>query len=269
MEYAIVSTEPAIVFSHVSRHFVRDGGVNNTAAIADLDFQINAGEHVSVVGRTGCGKSTSVNLLLGLLPVSSGKVRVLGADPFHDFQHLRGRIGCVFQSDRLLPWRSAIDNVLMPLEILRTRNKAADDTAAELLARMGLAGHEHAFPHQLSGGMRQRVAFARALITQPDILIADEAFGHLDEVTAGALRSDFIQIARARGQTVYQITHSLDEALDVSDRVLVFDRPGKVAGAVARQQWENSPDDRVRVRQFLRDLIAGGDAALSGLQESE
>ncbi len=252
-----MSTEPAITFSHVARHFARSGEANGTTAITDLHFSIRTGEHICVVGRTGCGKSTSVNLLLGLLPASSGSVRVLGVDPYQDFQRLRGRIGCVFQSDRLLPWRSAIDNVLMPLEILRTRNRATFASATELLARVGLAGYENAFPHQLSGGMRQRVAFARALITEPDILIADEAFGHLDEVTASALRHDFKQIARARGQTVYQITHSLDEALEVSDRILVLDRPGKVVGIFTRPQWEGGPDLQRQVKQDLRRLIAG------------
>ncbi|WP_406706906.1 ATP-binding cassette domain-containing protein [Sodalis sp.] len=174
-----MSTEPALVFSHVARHFARDGATDAVAAITDLNFKIGTGEHICVVGRTGCGKSTSVNLLLGLMPASSGRVRVLGVDPYHDFQRLRGRIGCVFQSDRLLLWRSAIDNVLMPLEILRLRNNVAHQSAAELLRKVGLTGYEHAFPHELSGGMRQRVAFARALITQQAILIADEAFGHV------------------------------------------------------------------------------------------
>lgn len=250
-------TEPIIQFSHVSRHFSRSNEAHRTPAIVDLNFQISAGEHICVVGRTGCGKSTSVNLLLGLLPASSGNVRVLGVDPHRDFQQLRGRIGCVFQSDRLLPWRSAIDNVLMPLEILRTRDKTTNAAAAELLKRVGLAGYENAFPHQLSGGMRQRVAFARALITQPEILIADEAFGHLDEVTASALRHDFRQIARARGQTVYQITHSLDEALEVADRILVLDRPGKVVGSFARPQWADHPASQTQVKDALRHLIAG------------
>ncbi|OON39814.1 hypothetical protein BTJ39_12335 [Izhakiella australiensis] len=252
-----MSTESAISFSRVSRHFSRQGARESVAAIADLSFAISAGEHICVVGRTGCGKSTSVSLLLGLLPASSGSVRVLGVDPYRDFQRLRGRIGCVFQSDRLLPWRSAIDNVLMPMEILRSCNSSVRDSAAELLARVGLAGYEQAFPHQLSGGMRQRVAFARALITQPDILIADEAFGHLDEVTAGALRHDFKRISRARGQTVYQITHSLDEALEVADRILVLQRPGKVAGIFSRAQWQDSTAEHAKVKQSLRSLIAG------------
>ncbi|GAA5235195.1 ABC transporter ATP-binding protein [Verticiella sediminum] len=246
----------AIAFDHVAKRFSRTGG---PAAISDLDFRVRTGEHVCVVGRTGCGKSTSVNLILGLTPASAGRVDVLGVDPYRDFKRLRGRIGCVFQSDRLLPWRTALDNVLMPLEVLHARNARTESEAADLLAKVGLAGYEHAHPHELSGGMRQRVAIARALITRPDVLIADEAFGHLDEVTAAALRADFQRIAKAQGQTVYQITHSLDEALLLADRILVFDRPGRVAGEFARAQWE-AGGARQPVRETLRSLIAGGEA---------
>ena len=249
-----MSSDPAIAFAHVSKRFA---GAGAQAAIADLDFRVQRGEHVCVVGRTGCGKSTSVNLILGLMPATSGRVTVLGVDPQREFRRLRGRIGCVFQSDRLLPWRSALDNVLMPLEVLGARTAATEAQARELLDKVGLAGYEHLHPHRLSGGMRQRVAVARALITRPEVLIADEAFGHLDEVTAAALRADFHRIAKAHGQTVFQITHSLDEALALGDRVLVFDRPGRVAGDFARPQWE-APAAREDVRQTLRALIAGG-----------
>lgn len=254
---AVAAAPAAIAFSHVGKRFSAGSA---PAAIADLDFSVKPGEHVCVVGRTGCGKSTSVNLMLGLTPVSSGRVRILGVDPFRDFQSLRGRIGCVFQTDRLLPWRTALDNVLMPLEVLRQRNPRTEAQAAQLLSKVGLAGHEDAHAHRLSGGMRQRVALARALITRPEILIADEAFGHLDEVTASALRTDFHRIAKAQGQTVYQITHSLDEALSLADRILVFDRPGRVAGEFARSQWE-TPSARAQVQQSLRALIAGAQQA--------
>lgn len=252
------ANSPAISFAHVAKRFAHGGG---QPAIADLNFQVPVGEHVCVVGRTGCGKSTSVNLILGLTPASSGQVRVLGVDPRHDFQRLRGRIGCVFQTDRLLPWRTALDNVLVPLEVLHTRAPRTEAQARELLARVGLAGHEQAYAHQLSGGMRQRVALARALITRPEVLIADEAFGHLDEVTAQALRTDLHQIAKAQGQTVYQITHSLDEALSMADRILVFDRPGRVVGEFARSQWSTA-QAREAVHQALRALIAGSPEAV-------
>lgn len=250
---AVEAAHPAIAFTHVAKRFAQGGG---HTAIADLDFRVPVGEHVCVVGRTGCGKSTSVNLILGLTPASTGRVSILGVDPFHDFNSLRGRIGCVFQTDRLLPWRTALDNVLMPLEVLRTRSAQTEAQARELLSKVGLAGHEGAYAHRLSGGMRQRVALARALITRPEVLIADEAFGHLDEVTASALRKDFHRIAKAHGQTVYQITHSLDEALSLADRILVFDRPGRVVGQFVRSQWDTAPA-RHEVHQLLRALIAG------------
>lgn len=259
----------AVEFSHVSKRFDRAG---SQVAIADLDFKIRRGEHVCVVGRSGCGKSTSVNLILGLIPASGGAVRVLGVDPYREFGKLRGRVGCVFQTDRLLPWRTALDNVLLPLEVLKARTARTEDEARALLAKVGLQGHEDAYPHHLSGGMRQRVAVARALITHPDLLIADEAFGHLDEVTAAALRRDFHGIAKSRGQTVIQITHSLDEALEVADRILVFDRPGRVVGTFQRPQWSNAAS-RSAVRNELRSLIAGahgaGVAERAAAQEDE
>ncbi|WP_296560103.1 ATP-binding cassette domain-containing protein [Pigmentiphaga sp.] len=253
-----------IAFVQVEKRF----GKSRPPAIAGLSFSIAAGEHVCIVGRTGCGKSTAVNLILGLTEASGGRVRVLGVDPLRDFNRLRGRIGCVFQTDRLLPWRTALENVLVPLEILRTRSPGTEAQAVGLLHKVGLAGHEHAYPQQLSGGMRQRVALARALITRPEVMIADEAFGALDEVTAAALRADFQRIAKAHGQTVLQITHSLEEALSMADRVLVFDRPGRVAGEFLRAQWE-TPAQRQAVRQSLRGLIAGdaeADAGVAGVR---
>ncbi|MDX3908019.1 MAG: ATP-binding cassette domain-containing protein [Pigmentiphaga sp.] len=245
----------AIQFFQVEKRFSKGAG---QPAIADLSFAVAAGEHVCIVGRTGCGKSTAVNLILGLTSATRGQVQVLGVDPYRAFNQLRGRIGCVFQTDRLLPWRTALENVLMPLEILGTRTAETERQAIGLLHKVGLGGYESLHPQQLSGGMRQRVALARALITRPDVMIADEAFGALDEVTAAALRADFQRIAKAHGQTVLQITHSLDEALAMADRVLVFDRPGRVAGEFARSQWETSAQ-RQAVRQSLRALIAGAD----------
>ena len=253
------TTAFAIDFRHVAKRFQRDTA---HPAITDLDFRIAPGEHVCVVGRTGCGKSTSVNLILGLMAPSSGSVKILGVDPHREFPRLRGRIGCVFQSDRLLPWRTVLDNVLVPIEIQRQRRPDTERAARRLLAGVGLAGHEGDLPHQLSGGMRQRVALARALITRPSIMIADEAFGHLDEVTAAALRTDFQRLAREQGQTVFQITHSLDEALEVADRILVFGRPGRVVGAFQRDEW-SSTAMRDGVRGRLRALISGSDAALA------
>jgi NitT/TauT family transport system ATP-binding protein len=222
-------TDTVISFRHVAKTFA---GRRAVTAIADLSFDIARGEYVCIVGRTGCGKSTSVNLLLGIEKPSAGSVAVLGLDPFAQFNALRGRIGCVFQSDRLLPWRTAIDNVRVPIEIIGRPEAELAETPDQLLQRLGLAGFENAYPHELSGGMRQRVGIARALASDPAILLADEAFGHLDEVTGGRLRDEFRQVAKDRGKTVLHVTHSIDEAITLSDRILVFSRPGRIAADV-------------------------------------
>jgi NitT/TauT family transport system ATP-binding protein len=220
----------AIRFTSVHKLF--RSGEQATLALRHLSFTIERGEYVCVLGRSGCGKSTTVNLLLGLSTPTSGRISVLGHDPHHEFAQLRGRIGCVFQNDRLLPWRNAIDNVRLPMEILGLDPNS--DRPTTWLQRLGLQGFEYAMPHQLSGGMRQRVALARALTSDPDILLADEAFGHLDEVTGADLRTQFRRLAKERRKTVLHITHSIDEALDVSDRILVLGKPGTVVADVAQ-----------------------------------
>jgi NitT/TauT family transport system ATP-binding protein len=225
----LAMTETAISFRHVVKRF---NGRSAVTAIADLTFDIARGDYVCIVGRTGCGKSTAVNLLLGIEKPSAGSISVLGLDPLAQFSALRGRIGCVFQNDRLLPWRTAIENVRVPIEIIGRPAAAFADAPQRLLQRVGLAGFENAYPHELSGGMRQRVGIARALASDPAILIADEAFGHLDEVTGARLREEFRQIAKDRGKTVLHVTHSIDEALTLSDRILVFARPGRVAADI-------------------------------------
>jgi NitT/TauT family transport system ATP-binding protein len=218
-------TELAISFRGVTKRFT---GRRPTTAIADLSFDVAGGEYVCILGRTGCGKSTTINLLLGVENPSAGSIAVLGLDPFHHFKALRGRIGCVFQSDRLLPWRSAIDNVRVPIEIIGIPERDIRESPQRLLERLGLSGFENAYPHELSGGMRQRVGIARALASDPAVLLADEAFGHLDEVTGSRLRTEFHQLAKESGKTVLHITHSIDEAIALADRILVFGRPGRV-----------------------------------------
>jgi NitT/TauT family transport system ATP-binding protein len=249
--------EDVIRFEGVGQEFIRRG---RFTAIQNLTFRIRRGEFVSIVGRTGCGKSTTVNILLGLLRPTRGAVDVLGYDPTRDAQALRGKIGCVFQSDRLLPWRTAIDNVRVPLEVSGRRGPDTRPVATHWLERVGLAGFEDAYPHELSGGMRQRVALARALVSQPEILIADEAFGHLDEVTGMALRREFKQIARQQGSTVLQITHSLEDAVTHSDRILVFGRPGRILADVAVPA-NAAQDEKADLLDFLRGRIEGADEA--------
>src|SRR5262249_6581221 len=148
---------------------------------------------------------------------------------FGEFGYFRGRIGIVFQGDRLMPWRTAIDNVLLGLEILNVARGQAEATARGWLTRLGLAGHEHDYPHALSGGMRQRVSIARAFAVDPQILLCDEPFSSLDEMTARDLRAEFVRLVRQTGKTALFITHSITEAMEVGDRILVFHRPARIA----------------------------------------
>ncbi|PWC19538.1 ABC transporter ATP-binding protein [Brenneria corticis] len=240
----------AMVFNGVGKDFNQNG--HPTTAIRHLSFTVRQGDYVCVLGRSGCGKSTLINLLLGLLSPDRGDISVFGSDPYKEFQILKGRIGCVFQGDRLLPWRSAIDNVLLPGEILGLKSVAHQQQAITLLHQFGLKGFEHARPSELSGGMRQRVAIARALISNPDILLADEAFGHLDEATGDSLRHDFKTIAKNGRKTVLHVTHSIDEALNLSDEIIVLGRPGKLLNIYPNTPEINRSDLRKKIVADLK-----------------
>jgi NitT/TauT family transport system ATP-binding protein len=224
-----VASDPIIRFDDVTKVFRRPDGRGDFVAVDRLSFGINPGEIVAVLGKTGCGKSTMFNLLAGLIEPTSGQVAVVGHDPFREFEYFRGRIGIVFQGDRLMPWRTALDNVLLGLEILDVTKVQAEQTARGWLTRLGLAGHEHDYPHALSGGMRQRVSIARAFAVDPEILLCDEPFSSLDEMTARDLRAEFVRLVRQNGKTAVFITHSITEAMEVGDRILVFHRPARIA----------------------------------------
>jgi len=150
-------TDPVIRFKDVSKVFQRPDGRGDFVAVDKLSFEIAKGEIVAVLGKTGCGKSTMFNIVAGLTEASSGEARVVGHDPFREFEFFRGKIGIVFQGDRLMPWRTALDNVMLGLQILDTDPKQAEASARQWMTRLGLAGHENDYPHALSGGMRERV----------------------------------------------------------------------------------------------------------------
>jgi NitT/TauT family transport system ATP-binding protein len=244
--------EPVIRFRDVSKIFPRPDGRGEFTAVDKLSFEIRRSEIVAVLGKTGCGKSTMFNIVAGLIEPSTGEARVVGHDPFRDFDFFRGKIGIVFQGDRLMPWRTALDNVLLGLQILDVEPKQAEQTARQWLTRLGLGGHEHDYPHALSGGMRQRVSIARAFAVDPEILLCDEPFSSLDEMTARDLRAEFVRLVRQNNKTAVFITHQINEAMDIGDRVMVFHRPARIAyearlGGIADDARRKMQDEIMRV----------------------
>jgi NitT/TauT family transport system ATP-binding protein len=198
-------------------------------ALDDASFEFEQGELISFLGPSGCGKTTLLRIIAGLIPKTSGSVLIGGRDVSEPL----GDYGFVFQSPSLMHWRSVIDNVLFPMEILKRRDAAALNRAAELLDLVGLSAFMKSRPHQLSGGMQQRVALCRALIHQPALLLMDEPFGALDELTRLDMNDLLLRIRRETGATVLFVTHSISEAIYLSDKVLVFSkRPARVARAI-------------------------------------
>ena len=194
-------------------------------ALDEIGFNVAEGEFVAVVGPSGCGKSTLLKILAGLLPATCGEVKlhsVAITGPRRD-------IGVVFQSPVLFPWRTVLDNVLLPVDVQRLGREAGRARALELLAMVGLQGFEHRYPWELSGGMQQRVAISRGLIHNPAMLLMDEPFGALDAMTREGLNLELQRIWLDRRKTVLFITHSIAEAVFLADRVLVMTpRPGRI-----------------------------------------
>ena len=249
-----MSAEPVIRFKEVSKTFPRTDGKGTFTAVDKLSFEIAKGEIVAVLGKTGGGKSTMFNIVAGLIEPSQGEARVVGHNPFSEFDFFRGKIGIVFQNDRLMPWRTALENVLLGLQVLNTDPKQAEETARGWLARLGLSGHENDYPHALSGGMRQRVSIARAFAVNPEILLCDEPFSALDEMTARDLRSEFVKLVRQNDKTAVFITHQIGEAMDIGDRVMVFHRPARIAYE-ARLSASTGEAERTQVREQIMKVL--------------
>ena len=210
-------------------------GASERRVLRDLDLELNAGEYVAIMGESGIGKSTLLNLTAGLDTPDSGSVAIGGTDlgALDEQQRtlLRRRdIGFVFQDAALLPWRTALENVTLPHEVGGRRERPAHARSPrELLELVGLAGWENAYPHELSGGMRQRVSIARALAGDPKILLMDEPFGALDEITRDRLNEELLRIWEKTKTTILFVTHSIYEAAFLSQQVLMLAaKPGRV-----------------------------------------
>lgn len=238
----------------VRKTFPDPNGAGTRTAVADLSFEVAAGEVVCIVGKTGCGKSTLVNMLLGLEPPSAGQLTVNGLSPSGDFARMRRSVAAVFQTDRLLPWRRVIDNAALGLEAAGVRKADRRAAARPWLARVGLEQWEAHYPYQLSGGMRQRVSIARAFVLDPAVILLDEAFGHLDEVTALQVRQDCLGLVRETGKAAVVITHNISEALDIGSRILVLGRPARVLCEFDLAERRGSPHWETE-RGRLRDAI--------------
>jgi NitT/TauT family transport system ATP-binding protein len=206
----------ALALDRITCTFAGRGG--RYTAVRDASLTIAPGEFVSVVGPTGCGKSTLLNVAAGLLPPSSGTVSIHGAP----LQGINARAGYMFQAEALMPWRNALGNVLAGLQFRGSTGAAAEAQARDWLARVGLGGFEDRYPHQLSGGMRKRVALAQMLILDPEILLMDEPFAALDIQTRQLMENELLELWLANRKSVLFITHDLEEAIALSDRVVVL-----------------------------------------------
>ena len=206
---------------------LRDASVRfgQLTALSNITLDIEAGDFWTILGPSGCGKSTMLRLVSDLIPAASGTLQIFGKST--EEARLAREFAFVFQDATLLPWRSAISNVELPLEIGRKRGvkiPKGDRSPSELLEMVGLKGRENALPHELSGGMRQRVAIARALVCQPKLLLMDEPFGALDEMTRDRLNLQLLDIWRDTGTTILFVTHSISEAVFLGQKVLMLQR---------------------------------------------
>ena len=229
------SAAPVVALNGVVKRFS-----NGTLALDHFDLTIRAGEFVSLLGPSGCGKSTALRLIAGLGEPTSGSVSWSDAQPKNRSGHLSGRqargrwrsrpdIGFVFQEPTLMPWATVLRNVTLPLELDGVGRRQAVGLGTQALERVGLASSRDSYPRELSGGMKMRVSIARALVTDPPLLLMDEPFAALDEITRFRLNNDLLELWRAVGHTVVFVTHSVFESAYLSSRIIVMTpRPGRV-----------------------------------------
>ncbi len=249
---------PAVECRAVSVRFVTARGV--VTALQDISIAVARGSFLTLLGPSGCGKSTLLRVVADLLQPTAGSVAVMGEPP--EAARKDREIGFVFQDAALLPWRTALENVMLPLEVGGGAGHRGPCSAEELLALVGLSGWEHSYPHELSGGMRQRVAIARALVCGPKLLLMDEPFGALDEITRDRLNEELLEVWTSTGVTILFVTHSIYEAAFLGQQVLLMaSRPGRVRELVAvdlpnpRRLAMRETPEFVRLAGHLRGVL--------------
>jgi NitT/TauT family transport system ATP-binding protein len=253
---------PLISIEEVSRVFT--SGAKSVTALERVSFDIQTGSFVSIVGPSGCGKSTLLKIISGLLPATSGSVSVGGKRVQEPLEN----VGMVFQAPVLLKWRSVVGNVLLPVEFAKLEVASHMEKARSLIKLVGLEGFEEMFPHQLSGGMQQRVSLCRALVTDPQLLLMDEPFGALDAMTRDELDLELLRIWEERKKTVLFVTHSIQEAVFLSDLVFVMSaRPGRLLECLAIDLARPRTMEMMSATRFgeytlkIRSLLTGAGAA--------
>ena len=218
-------SEQAVLCEGVTVRFTTERGT--VTALDNINIAVARGSFLTLLGPSGCGKSTLLRVIADLIEPNAGRLSVLGVPPATARKNRD--IGFVFQDPALLAWRTALENVTLPLEVGGGRARPGGRSPKELLSLVGLSGWEHAFPHELSGGMRQRVAIARALVSGPKLLLMDEPFGALDEINRDRLNEELLDIWASTGTTILFVTHSIYEAAFLGQQVLLLAaRPGRV-----------------------------------------
>lgn len=238
---------PSISLTGVVKRF------SGKAVLEGIDLDIANGEVVALLGRSGCGKSTLLNIVSGLLSSDGGHIEIEGvaAGKFRDWR----RIVYMFQEDRLLPWRSVVDNVAFGLEAVSLKAASRRKRALEALALVGLEEQAHAWPDQLSGGMRSRVALARSLVVEPSILLMDEPFSKLDPQTRAQMHQEVLRLQRVKGVTVLLVTHDVEEAVVLADRVVILtSSPARIRAIedidIPHPRLPTDPEVAERIRQL-------------------
>ncbi len=247
--------KPLIIFKDVSRNYYENKKL--LVGIDRLNFEVYPHQILSILGPSGCGKTTILRLICGILEPTNGKI--LYQDKNVSYARKNGLIGLVPQEPTLLPNRTVEDNIALPLEIRKKKNK---DAVYQFIDLVGLKGFEKFYPHQLSGGMKQRVSIARALVYDPEVLLMDEPFASLDEIIRERLNLELINIQRRLKQTIVFVTHNIEEAVFISDFIIVMStKPGRIIGKIQvdmtreRSQEFRSSQDFFRVVKQIRRLL--------------